>query len=179
MPSFFLIRLAYFDTVGGKILLEPLGAAGLPGPCMGSLYLRLKTPFFSCSFRGRAFEPLIVAACRHLKETAHAAYGVCEPHFPYDHVPRCDSFAKYAAAFFNGSRSILTSASSLLALASSASTSVRGFLFLPIPGNLPSLYALTQLLTVYWGISSLRPTSVMLKPSSVTSFTASSRSSLE
>src|SRR4030043_325200 len=101
-----------------------------------------------------------------------------EPHHFHRRVPGSDSLAKYAAAFFKMSRSILTSNSSFFVRASSISTSVRGLYVLPISPSLPALNFFTQLTMVDGGNDNRRPASGTDRPSSVTSFTASSRTSL-
>src|SRR3972149_4185049 len=104
-------------------------------------------------------------------------HRVFEPHLFHRRVPGSDSLAKYAAAFFNLSRSIFPSANSFRVLASPISTSVRGLYVLPISPSLPALNFFTQLTIVDGGNDNRRPASGTDRPSSVTSFTASSRNS--
>src|SRR4030042_3012704 len=105
-------------------------------------------------------------------------HRIIEPHLFQWRVPDSDSLAKYAAAFFNMSRSIFTSANSFRVLASSISTSVRGLYVLPISHSLPALNCFTQLTMVDGGNESRRPASGTDSLPSITSFTASSRNSL-
>src|SRR3989304_9104954 len=105
-------------------------------------------------------------------------HRIIEPHLFHRRVPGSDSLAKYAAAFFNISRSIFISASSFRVIASSISTSVSGLYVLPISPSLPALNCFTQLTIVDGGNDSRRPTSGTDSFSSTTSFTASSRNSL-
>ena len=95
----------------------------------------------------------------------------------HDRVPGSDSLAKYAAAFFNRSRSIFVSASSLRNRDSSASCSVTGERLNPISANLPALARATQLSSVYFEIAKRLEASDAFSPSRKTSATASALNS--
>src|SRR5512143_2993744 len=144
---------------------------------MGGFDLYFQPPLFLSPFRRLPVQPFVIPTLGYFQKTAHHRYPMPESHCLHDRVPRSDSFAKYAVAFFKMSRSIFTIASSRLTRASSISTSVSGLCCFPTSLSLPSWFALTQYRMVEGDTDSLRPTSGMLSPPSVTSFTASSRSS--
>src|SRR4030043_238701 len=106
---------------------------------MRCLNLNLQSHFLPGSLRQRPVPPGIESAGRYVHNLPHERDGVLESQFFHHRVPGSDSFAKYAAAFFNISRSILTSTSSFFVRASSISISVRGLRVLPICPNLPAL----------------------------------------
>jgi len=141
-----------------------------------NLYLQ---PSFLLDTPGRLpIQPSIITTLGYLQNFTHRRNTILESHLFHDRVPGSDSFAKYAAAFFKMSRSILASASSRLTRASSISISVSGLCCFPTSFSLPSRSAFTQYRMVEGAIDNLRPTSGIFNPSSVTSFTAYSRSSL-
>ncbi len=139
--------------------------------------LYLQPRFLLRPFRKRPGQPCIIPACRYSQNLTHKWHWILESQFFHHRVPGRDSLAKYAAAFFNMSRSILTSASSRFTRANSTSISVRGRCDLPILPSLPALDALTQFPIVEGGNDNHRPASGNVSPPSVTSFTASSRNS--
>src|SRR5512139_1652886 len=144
---------------------------------MGGFNLHFQPPLLLGPFGRLPMEPFVIPTLGYFQHTAHHRYTLPESHCFYDRAPGSDSFAKYAVAFFKMSRSIFTMASSRLTRASSISTSVSGLCCLPTSLSLPSLFALTQYRMVEGETDNLRPTSGILSPPSVTSFTASSRSS--
>src|SRR5512143_2450636 len=144
---------------------------------MGGFDLHFQPPLFLSPFGRLPFEPSVIPTLGNFQYTAHLRYPMPESHCFHDRVPGSDSFAKYAVAFFKMSRSIFTMASSRLTRASSISNSVSGLCCFPTSLSLPSLFALTQYRIVEGDTDNLRPTSGILSPPSVTSFTASSRSS--
>src|SRR5512135_996067 len=144
---------------------------------MGGFDLDFQSPLFLGPFGRLPIEPFVIPTLGYPQNSAHHRYTIPESHRFHDRVPGSDSFAKYAVAFFKMSRSIFTMASSRLTRASSISTSVSGLCCLPTSLSLPSLFALTQYRIVEAETDNLRPTSGMLSPPSITSFTASSRSS--
>src|SRR4030042_3683500 len=137
---------------------------------MSGFDLYLQPSLFKNMFGRLPIKPLVIAALGYLQNMTHPRNPILESHLFHDRVPGSDSFAKYAAAFFNMSRSILASASSRLTRASSISISVSGLWCFPTSLSLPSLFALTQYRIVEGATDNLRPTSGMLNPPSVTSF---------
>ena len=112
---------------------------------MGCRYLYFQPRILSCSLRRLTGKPCVISAYGYFQYTTNKRWGIQGPHLLYHLVPRCDSFAKYAAAFFKMSRSIFTSASSRFSRAISIPLSLNGFWFFPISASLPDLCALTQL----------------------------------
>jgi len=139
--------------------------------------LYFQPPLFLGPLGWLPMQPFVIATLRYSQKRAHPPDTMPESHCFHHRVPGSDSFAKYAVAFFKMSRSIFTMASSRLTRASSISTSVSGLCCFPTSLSLPSLFALTQYRMVYEETDNLRPTSGILSPPSVTSFTASSLSS--
>src|SRR4030043_776970 len=167
----------YLHPLFFKLMLQPFRTASLTGPLVSGFDLHFQPSLFSHTFGRLPIEPFVIAALGYLHNTAHRRNTIPESHPSHDRVPGSDSFAKYAAAFFNMSRSILASASSRLTRASSISLSVSGLCCFPPSLSLPSRSALTQYRMVEEAIDNLRPTSGIFNPPSVTSFTAPSRSS--
>ncbi len=77
-----------------------------------------------CSLRWLPYKPCVVAARRNIKHAAQHREWVVESQLPDHRVPRSDSLAKYAVAFFKMSRSIRNSAFSRLSRDTSACSSV-------------------------------------------------------
>ena len=109
-----------------------------------SLLLQTPSSSYTTSWDSTSIHPGVVATGRYVQQPAQDTFGVVEPQFFHHRVPGSDSLAKYAAAFFNMSRSIFTSANSFFVRARSISTSVNGLYVLPTSPSLPALYAFTQ-----------------------------------
>src|SRR5271157_1431175 len=122
-------------------------------------------------------QPCVVSAYRYFQHAAHRWYRILKSHIFHPRVPGSDSFAKYAAAFFNISRSIFTSANSFFVRASSISISVSGLYVLPTLPSLPALYSFVQFSNVDGGSDNCRAACGTDIFPSVTSFTASSLNS--
>src|SRR5208337_3775362 len=122
-------------------------------------------------------QPCVVSACRYFQHAAHRWDRILKSHILHPRVPGSDSFAKYAAAFFNISRSIFTSANSFFVRASSISISVSGLYVLPILPSLPALCAFTQFPNVDFGNDNCTAACSTDICPSVTSLTASSLNS--
>src|SRR5262252_4136733 len=92
-------------------------------------------------------------------------------------VLHIDSLAKYAAAFFRISRSILSRAFSCRSRLSSACSSDTGAAGSRVTSAWPRRARITQFAKVFGDISSERATAIRLRPPSFTCLTASSRNS--
>lgn len=114
---------------------------------------------------------------RNVKNSSHQADRIMESILFHDRVPGSDSLAKYAAAFFNRSRSILVSANSLRSREISASCSVTGARFRPIAANLPAFALASQLSSVFFEIANRLAASDAFRPSRKTRATASALNS--
>lgn len=121
-------------------------------------------------FWGAATSPITInmPVVTDLQHFAADAHRILPSHLVDPGVPRSVSCAKYAAAFFAMSRSILRRATSALSLASSicSGDTVAAFA-VPAPWVSPSLASWrTQLLRLALGMPSTRATSPTERPSS-------------
>ena len=147
------------------VIFQPLRAIRFTGALMGSVNLQFQPRILLVAFRWLTSKPCVVTARRHLINSAHHRHRIVLMQRFHHRLLHRIPFAKYAAAFFNRSRSILTSASSRFVLANSNSTSVRGRCVLPISLNFPLLAALSQFPSVGGGNDSRFAVSLGFNPS--------------
>src|SRR5664280_2941485 len=165
------------DAIIRQIPLQTLRPIRLACTSMSSLYLQFQSFLFLLSAGKRTFDPSIISALCYIQYSAQKHNRIGESQLLNQRVPFSDSLAKYAAAFFKMSRSILARDSSLFTCANSISISVSGRRPLPTSPRFPTLKTLIQRSNVDFGKDNRLDISITGKPPSVIILTASSRNS--
>ena len=98
--------LAHLDVLSVKLATYTLPAVGTTAMGVDRLDAQLQLPILTLSLAGRALHLSVVAAGRYPQDSAHHLHRVVGPLRVNEIESHSLSFAKKAAAFFNGSTRI-------------------------------------------------------------------------